>query len=452
MGTPVGLGTYHQSQFACTCREGRASHAHFFGEVSDLSVRSLHRTALSLCRCLPLTPCARGLFSDQVCSGFFCHGTENLETVQIYSRTYGPKPVVNRSRSYLSDTVKALTAMDEKCYFHDKELKEHFVNASFANIIDGEDACVSNNVSERYSISDVCVLMKRQGRRRISTWNAVSARFEKKPITSQLIASSTFNTEVIRNGSFRLEVHMCDSDGCLRNMTLRRNVSAKLFCNKGFYEADSPSRFACLYASTNWRIISMFDIRAEYPAVRRDIAAPMIVYRNFDGSRPFDSFSRNDRSVLFFFRAKFAHRSLPAIDISRRLDGVALMLLLEGFGAKEDLHVIRDYRKDKPKLYTQVKLELFIPLLLVTGVLGFGAIVAALWQPKRRMVLQVAVCMEQLIRIARARETGDNLPFGPPDAELRMGTMRVDVCGEQGQMFSVNTKYSEPYDDNVPWV
>lgn len=138
--------------------------------------------------------------------------------------------------------------------------------------------------------------------------------------------------------------------------------------------------------------------------------------------------------------------------MSRRRDGVSLLLLLEGCGRSEDLRSIRDYRQDKPKLYTQVSIPLLIPLFTATGVLGLGAIVAALWQPKRHMVLQAPVTMDQLMRVTRAREAGVNLPLGPPEAELRMSIMRVDVCGEQGQMFSVNTKTSDQYDENIPWA
>lgn len=128
------------------------------------------------------------------------------------------------------------------------------------------------------------------------------------------------------------------------------------------------------------------------------------------------------------------------------------MLLMEGFGGREDLLSIHDYREDKPKLYTQMNIPLLIPLFTVTFLLGTGAFMTALRQPKHSMLLQVPVSMEQLMRVTRARETGINLPRGTPEAELQMGIMRVEVLGEPAQMFSVNAKSADPYDDNIPWV
>lgn len=128
------------------------------------------------------------------------------------------------------------------------------------------------------------------------------------------------------------------------------------------------------------------------------------------------------------------------------------MLILEGFGRSGDMRRIHDYHQDTPKLYMRVNVLLLVPLFLVTGFLGIGAIAAVFSQPRREMVLQVPVCVAHLMRVARARESGARSAFGPTEAKLRLGIKKVYVEDQERLKFSMNAADSVPYDANVKWV
>lgn len=126
------------------------------------------------------------------------------------------------------------------------------------------------------------------------------------------------------------------------------------------------------------------------------------------------------------------------------------MLILEGFGRNADLRRIRDHRKDEGITYTRVNVIIFLPLLIAPIAMSAGAIVAAWSQPKRRMVLQVPVCTQQLMSCARAREAdvGEAL-FGYPQAKLQMGIIRDFEEDEEMQKFSVDASKTVPYEPKV---
>ena len=120
------------------------------------------------------------------------------------------------------------------------------------------------------------------------------------------------------------------------------------------------------------------------------------------------------------------------------------MLMLEGFGRSEDVSMMRDYRQDAQEQWTSVDLRLFAPILAATVSLVAMGSFALLLQPKRSMVFQVPVSVEQLMRCARARETEhSNWAFGVREKKLQLGFV-VDAEGRQ--VFSVNALDTVSYD------
>lgn len=78
--------------------------------------------------------------------------------------------------------IEAAAVTTEKCYYRDEETGKHFVNAtfasaSFANFTNEQAAYISNDLSKRYQVSDVCVLPTTQVGTGVCTWDTEDSRF-----------------------------------------------------------------------------------------------------------------------------------------------------------------------------------------------------------------------------------------------------------------------------------
>ncbi len=111
--------------------------------------------------------------------------------------------------------------------------------------------------------------------------------------------------------------------------------------------------------------------------------------------------------------------------------------MLEGFGRPEDRVSIRDYRKDGSELLTTIDLKLFVPLIVATVVLIVGALIALVITPKRKMVLQPPVNMEQMFACARAREEPGSDTWWGSKENLDMGIVQDQRAT---QRFSVSAE------------
>lgn len=390
------------------------------------------------------------------------------ETALVYSRSLGRNSLENSSS--MKAAVEAAAVMTERCYYRDRDSGKYFVNASFApatfsNVTGGGVACVSNNLSERYEVSDVCILTAGQAGTGMCTWDESNGRFARtfdenylRNQTKMVTNSNIYSDIHDLGGNRELVLHICvtSSTGevsCSKIKTYKRRHSAQLFCDSNPSQAIE---LVCLYVSEHWILLSRFDTRTGFfpsYASRYSIPYHKLVYRNLRGVNAFDNFSSIDLNVLKYFQGYFRGSYEGDIDVQvyRQREAVTLMLLLEGFGRTADLRRMRDYRQDKFRLHTNVNVPLLVPLFIVTGMLGVGSIVAACSQPKRGMVLQVPVSIEQLMRALRARETGEKSAFGPGEAKLRLGIERVNMNDQEMQKFSVDVTKSVPYDAAVPW-
>lgn len=171
--------------------------------------------------------------------------------------------------------------------------------------------------------------------------------------------------------------------------------------------------------SERWVLITTFDITTGFPVGQR---RPLLVYRNMRGAQAFRNTTDAHVMVVFHFQNMFVTQlGYVSFDMLGRREGVVLMLLTEGFGRTEDLHLVNDSREDKEKQYTQVRIFLFIPLLIAVLLLAVGATTARLMYPKRHIVLRVPVNSVQLMSCARAREKGGReTTFGHSQAKLQM--------------------------------
>lgn len=90
---------------------------------------------------------------------------------------------------------------------------------------------------------------------------------------AKLIEYSTFDRDMGQNGTQNLILHMC----CINyraNSTFPRKYAGRLFCDADVLRS---SRFACLYVSSGWRIISIFKGKKGDLDMRRVKTAPLIV-------------------------------------------------------------------------------------------------------------------------------------------------------------------------------
>lgn len=216
MRTPACLGAHYQLHCTCACREGRASHTHLSSQVTHLPVCSIYRTFIWFLRRRTLTFDARRLFSVRLrCEFYICTSKQHCNSRYLLAHRW----MEDRRELYPAPSYSryGLRGAD-RCHYGDEEHKSFYVNATFANVTDRQAACVSNNSSERYPASDVCVLTKRQGQSSLCTWDWSTGRFFKKPVAgvskserAELKSKSPFSSEILQNGSRTLVLNMCDS-------------------------------------------------------------------------------------------------------------------------------------------------------------------------------------------------------------------------------------------------
>lgn len=362
--------------------------------------------------------------------------------------------------------IAATTIMADRCYYRDGESREYFVNATFANVPNAEaTACVFNNSSQRFLVSDVCVIPELLALKEEihCMWNSTSGRFFPGPSNNATTADLSVLSEIrggegptARNGSRGLIVHECNGQQCFYRSYFHRVFDAQMYCNRaGPPDRKFPNQVTCLYVSERWMLMTIFDMTTglpvgmRYPS-RAGANNPELVFRNIRGASAFGNTSMVGLAVLHLFQDFFLRKSIPVFG---RREGVILMLLLEGFGHQADLWLVHDPREDEDKVYTQVNLVLFIPLLATSIVLVTGAILVGLNQPKRGFVLQVPVSTGQLMSCARAREacSGEEA-FGHPEPNLQTGIVTDSEDGEEKQKFSVDARNTVPYKPGVQWL
>lgn len=195
--------------------------------------------------------------------------------------------------------------MAERCYHRDQASGNHFVNASFASVTDGQSTCVSNDISLRYQVSDVCILESSHTWGSICTWNSSSGAFVTKNIPEYVVSPSLraagsnvyseifdrVDREGIRNVSRNLVLHTWDGQGqCTQTRTFGRRFPAHLFCKNNSYvrgHAYDYDRSVCLYVSERWVMLSTFNNATGLFPVSHTALPSHLVYRNLRGAHAF---------------------------------------------------------------------------------------------------------------------------------------------------------------------
>ncbi len=336
-----------------------------------------------------------------------------------------------------------VSTMVERCFYYDDKTNRYFVNASFETSGNQESPCVENDPQMTYQVPAVCTLTAKQAHDYYCVWNPTTKKLEATRDFPQSFDQNWYRELYANNKSIQL--HKCELSTCEKQNVISStggDITANLYCRR----RNTDGLDGCVYVSDRWVVLSRFNPSTGIPS--RQIDA-VLVYRNSRGKQAFEPMSPIDIRVIEYFQSSFdGHPEYTTFDLGREHDGFVIMLMLEGFGRPQDLVSIQDYRKDKSELFTTIDLKLLIPLIVATVLLVVGALISLVLTPKRNMVLQPPVSIEQAFACARAREEpGSDTSWGAKE-KLDMGI----VHDEHGtQRFSVRAENTVKYEPGLRW-
>lgn len=337
--------------------------------------------------------------------------------------------------------------MAEFCHYLDSSTKSYHVNATFVESDVGEKSCVDNDPSMSYKLPSICTLTRRENHDFYCVLDKEGRFIKGERFNIERTLENDWRREVFANDR-SIVLHMCSRVNCEKSNTTfgarERADSAHLYCPR-----DDRLKSTCLYVSTRWVLLSGFSTETGHPPSAEGTST--LVYRNMRGNKAFSPMTPFDLGVQAYYAVSFQQEiDYTTFEVPRNRDGVVIMLMLEGFGREADIRSVRDYRKDEIEIVTEIRLLLFIPLLIATLALVTGAAIGLVLQPKRTMIFQPPVSMEQLMACARARDSGaqHDHAFGHPNQKLVMGIVK-DNYGLQ--RFSVDALNTEEYNSSLGW-
>ncbi len=412
---------------------------------------SIGRVSKSVAIALSFTVLGGSLASEYAVDAISKPVRHNGNTT-VYAWRLGRASDVRRSIEVATEIGVTVGKMVDRCYYRDVKTKRYFVNASFENSTTQETPCVDNNPKMTYQVPVACALTATEAHDgKYCTWNPTTEMFETTTTFSESFHKNWLKE--LYDNSKSIQLHKCSLVGCEKqNRTLGkgRGITAHLYC-----ATQNSTYSCCIYVSDRWVVLGWFFMKTGLPG--RGSNAPVIVYRNLRGKEALEPMSELDILVLVYYRSMHNFDADSSrLHLGEEHNGNVVMLMLEGFGRPEDRVSIRDYRKDGSELLTTIDLKLFVPLIVATVVLVVGALVAHIITPKRNMVLQPPVSMEQVFACARAREQlGSNSWWGSEGmldmgiVQDQHGTQRFSVCAKNSVEYKPGLRQSDESVDSI---